>query len=42
MRSQLRQKDEKIHSLKTSNGALQSELTRLTYQLPRPTRKMVA
>jgi uncharacterized protein YneF (UPF0154 family) len=42
MRNTLRQKDEKIHSLKTSNGIMGKEIQKLTYQLPRQTRRMVA
>jgi hypothetical protein len=42
MRTQLRHKDERIHALKTSNGILGKEVEKLTYQLPRPVRKMVA
>ena len=42
MRNTLRQKDEKIHSLKTSNGIMAKEIQSLTYQMPQPKRRMVA
>lgn len=42
MRNRLREKDEKIHSLKTSNGIMAKEIQSFTYQLPRPTRRLVA
>ena len=42
MRNTLRQKDEKIHALKTSNGIMGKNIQALTEQLPRPTRRLVA
>ena len=42
MRSQLREKDTAIHGLKSVNGKLGEQINNLTYQLPRPTRRMVA
>lgn len=41
MRNLLRQKDDKIHKLKTSNGLLGREIEKLTYQIPRPLRKVI-
>jgi hypothetical protein len=42
MRAVVEQKVKDIHSLKTSNGIMAKEIEKLTYQLPRPTRRMVA
>ena len=42
MRNTLRQKDEKIHALKTSNGIMGKNIQALTEQLPRQQRRMVA
>lgn len=42
MRDRLTEKDEKIHSLKTSNGIMGKQIQHLTEQLPRPQRRMVA
>ena len=41
MRNTLRQKDEKIHSLKTSNGIMGKEIQSMVYHLPRQKRQMV-
>jgi hypothetical protein len=41
MRNTLRQKDETIHSLKTSNGIMGKEIQSMVYQLPRQQRRMV-